>query len=543
MASYHCSIKHGTKGTGKAHADYILREGKYTEKKGLEQLVHKASDNLPSWAKSANEFFAFADQHEASNGRAYSEFEIALPAELTHEQNIALVQSFIEEYVGDKKAYAYAIHDKPAANNPDKRQIHAHIMFNERMHDGIERTPKQFFSRANGKHPEKGGAKKDDRFTAKKGVGPQNILKVRKAWEDCQNRALAEHGHAVRVTAASLEKQRQKALERGDQDAYQRLDRPAQVHLGPKLTRMEQRAQAAWKQKPDRNRSPFITDKARRNFIISQHVKFQDQLIAFRKENERVDRQLAQNNQTINTLKTAKGEIAAPELISLLNRHVELIEKQLSQRHTSRISITRQSLTEKRMRSLAQSVYTKGQSKALSKEFNAIRRSEKAYQEAKAAYDRLPAQEKAAEGKRLEAWAADLKNRRETNSKAIEALKEKLDTPEAKEKIQSMVDALQRRNQLYHVQSEYIKGQEQELRLQRRALLQLKHSVAQAGVKERYIVPSSDLALARANVAIPGQQAQASLGQLQQAVRGLTVAQPSGGITAKIVKEREHDRN
>lgn len=539
MASYHCSIKHGTKGTGKAHADYILREGKYTEKKGLEQLVHKASGNLPNWATSANDFFALADEHELSGGRAYSEFEIALPAELTHEQNIALVQAFVSEYVGEKKAYAFAIHDKPAANNPEKRQIHAHIMFTERANDGLERTPKQFFSRANTKHPERGGAKKDDRFTAKNGIGPENVLKVRKAWEIYQNRALKEHGHGARVTAASLETQRRQALERGDEEAYRRLDRPAQVHLGPKLTRMEQRARKEWQKNPEKNRSPFLTEKARINFIVGQHMKFQEQLVQYRQENERTDRHLAKNNQTIAALKeqTAQGEIGAPELITLLNRHVELIEKQLSQQRASRIAVARQSLTEKRMQSIAQSVYSKGQSKALTKEYNAIKRAEKTLQAAKNAYTLLSPKEQEAEAKRLQAWETDLSNRREKNSAAVAALKERFNTPEAKEKIQSMMAAIQKRNQLYHVQTEYLKGQEQELRLQRRTLLQLKNTVVRAGANERYVIAPADLALARANANASGRQAQASVGQIQQAIHGLTVAQPHGGLKAKLAKE------
>ena len=41
-----------------------------------------------------------------------------------------------------------------------KEQPHCHLMFSERLLDGIERDPDQFFKRFNSKDPSKGGAKK-----------------------------------------------------------------------------------------------------------------------------------------------------------------------------------------------------------------------------------------------------------------------------------------------------------------------------------------------------------------------------------------------
>ena len=39
-------------------------------------------------------------------------------------------------------------------------QPHVHLMFNERLQDGIERDPEQYFKRYNSKNSERGGAKK-----------------------------------------------------------------------------------------------------------------------------------------------------------------------------------------------------------------------------------------------------------------------------------------------------------------------------------------------------------------------------------------------
>ncbi|WP_176731520.1 MobA/MobL family protein, partial [Burkholderia cenocepacia] len=100
-----------------------------------------------------------ADEFERKNGTAYREIEIALPRELTREQRIELVEDFVQKELGDRHAYQYAIHNPPGAID-GKEQPHAHIMFCERINDGIERDPQQFFKRANSKSPERGGAKK-----------------------------------------------------------------------------------------------------------------------------------------------------------------------------------------------------------------------------------------------------------------------------------------------------------------------------------------------------------------------------------------------
>lgn len=97
MATFHCAVKYGNTGAAGLHAAYILREGPYFYGEKREELVYKESGNLPSWAKdNPLLFWNMADKHERANGRAYYEFEIALPSELTYEQNIALVHELIE---------------------------------------------------------------------------------------------------------------------------------------------------------------------------------------------------------------------------------------------------------------------------------------------------------------------------------------------------------------------------------------------------------------------------------------------------------------
>lgn len=54
MATYHLSLKNGKTGTAKQHADYILREGRFSSGRRAEELVYKNA-NLPHWAMSASD--------------------------------------------------------------------------------------------------------------------------------------------------------------------------------------------------------------------------------------------------------------------------------------------------------------------------------------------------------------------------------------------------------------------------------------------------------------------------------------------------------
>ena len=53
----------------------------------------------------------------------------------------------------ERLPYTLAIHRGGA----DGENPHAHLIFSERVHDGIERSGEQWFKRYNAKAPEKGG--------------------------------------------------------------------------------------------------------------------------------------------------------------------------------------------------------------------------------------------------------------------------------------------------------------------------------------------------------------------------------------------------
>lgn len=264
MAFYHCSIKTSKdkKGNfipGKKHADYINREGEYKDydnKVGLAhaeyinrekdfarqeflrkhgQCVYKAN-KLPKWAKgNPSEFFKSADVYGRKNKASYREFELALQEELTLEQNIEIVNTILNncEYFQDKY-YAVAVHDKQAALDDGKQQIHCHIMVSDKIIDEIEksneRPPEQFFKTYCRVNTNKGGAKVD-RYFSKDSFG-KNLTHFRKYYCDVTNAIFRKYGIDKTIDYKSLKMQREEALRNGDYVKAEILNRPAEKYIG-----------------------------------------------------------------------------------------------------------------------------------------------------------------------------------------------------------------------------------------------------------------------------------------------------------------------
>ena len=206
MALARLSVGVGKKGKASSHALYIAREEKYAkDNNDLEKLEGKGHGNMPRWAqKEPNYFWKMSDEHERKNGTSYREHVIALPRELTIEQRHELVKEWIEQEIGDKHAYQYAIHNPSALDG--KEQPHVHLMFSERLRDGIERDPKQYFMRYNSNNPDKGGAKKAN--TPKLAADRKNELKaMRQRWEQTCNNHLEQANSAARINMKSYKDQ------------------------------------------------------------------------------------------------------------------------------------------------------------------------------------------------------------------------------------------------------------------------------------------------------------------------------------------------
>lgn len=195
MATYHVSMKSGGKGRASDHARYIIREGRYSVRD--EDLIAHWSGNMPPWcAGNPNAFWRAADVNERKNGSTYRECEVALPKELNTAQQIALVQSAIQS-ICPNKPYQVAIHS-PSASLGNGSQPHFHLMYSDRVDDGIERGPAQHFRRFNPVNPHLGGCRKDS--GGKTPTQLRDALKTLRAeFANLINNALAQNGHQVTV--------------------------------------------------------------------------------------------------------------------------------------------------------------------------------------------------------------------------------------------------------------------------------------------------------------------------------------------------------
>lgn len=220
MATYHLSIKSGGRGKAVQHSDYISKHGKYGQRPEAAHLLAHEQGNLPSWAGSSRQFWAAADRYERVNGATYRELEAALPAELTLEQQKALVRDFVGQVVGDKP-FQWVIH-QPIAALGGVPQPHAHVMFSDRVPDGIERSAETHFRRFNPKCPELGGCRKDSGGKGRLQLR-EAVVETRRLWAELTNEHLARHGHDARVDHRSN-------TDRG-------IKRQAGRHLGPARVR------------------------------------------------------------------------------------------------------------------------------------------------------------------------------------------------------------------------------------------------------------------------------------------------------------------
>ena len=207
MAIGRLSVKVGKAGKAGPHAAYIAREGKYANRlENGEKLEAKESGNMPDWARDhPQEFWKAADEYERKNGTTYREMEIALPRELSPDQRRDLVREFVQQEIGDRHAYQWAIHTPKAIDGGE--QPHVHLMFSERQLDGISRDPDQYFKRYNSKAPENGGAQKGYGSRAGETLTAierkAEIKDLRTRWQDMTNRHLERSGVEARIDMRS----------------------------------------------------------------------------------------------------------------------------------------------------------------------------------------------------------------------------------------------------------------------------------------------------------------------------------------------------
>src|ERR1700722_400346 len=251
MASYHMQINTGGKGAALEHAQYIDRDGPFTEERYGEVAARRPA-HKPGWAREGTtEVWGASDEVARAHGNTTREYELALPRELSRGAQIALVQRFAEQELGTTRPYQWAIHTPLASDG--KEQPHVHLMFSDRQHDGIERGPEQFFKRYNAKNPERGGARKLS-YGVDKEEAARTYEGIRERWAKVQNLSLEQAGVEVRVDHRSL--------------AAQGITREPEVHRGPAVSGIEGRGEVS--QVGERQREQQLARAQAREKMIEQ---------------------------------------------------------------------------------------------------------------------------------------------------------------------------------------------------------------------------------------------------------------------------------
>ena len=229
MALYHLTSSVGSAARGQsaaAKSDYILREGRYGDAMDLE-VEYREHGNMPKWAEAdPRAYWEAADENERKNGRLFCQVEGALPIELGPGDRQELARRFARRLTDrEQLPYTLAVH-RGGHTNP-----HFHLVISERKNDGIDRSAGQWFKRYNGKHPERGGARKTTETHRK-----EWIQEIREVWTHEANRALDRAGcpgEIDRIDHRSLAERAEEAREAGDLEAAAELSREPGRHLGP----------------------------------------------------------------------------------------------------------------------------------------------------------------------------------------------------------------------------------------------------------------------------------------------------------------------
>lgn len=141
MAIYHCHCKIISRGQGrsavgaaayrsgeKLYNEYDGIEHNYTKKEGVIYSEIMLCENVPKEYQNRQILWNAVEQIEkSSNAQLAREYEVALPVELSREEQIKLVRDFAKENFVDKgMCVDFSVHDK-GDGNP-----HAHIMLTTR---------------------------------------------------------------------------------------------------------------------------------------------------------------------------------------------------------------------------------------------------------------------------------------------------------------------------------------------------------------------------------------------------------------------------
>ena len=266
IAIYHCGIKIISRGKGKsAVAAAAYRSGEkikndydgvthdYTNKRGITHTeIILPSHAPPEFAERSTLWNSVEQIEKSKNSQLAREIEIALPRELSAEQQISLVREYVKDnFVAVGMCADFAIHDKEDGNP------HAHILLTMRPleQDGQwgAKSKKEYITDKNGERVKlKNGNFKTRKIDTVDWNNPDKAELWRSAWADITNKYLADNSIDERIDHRSFERQG--------------IEQIPTIHLGVSASQME--------------RKGIATEKGN----INREIKAQNKILAEIKE-------------------------------------------------------------------------------------------------------------------------------------------------------------------------------------------------------------------------------------------------------------------
>jgi len=241
LAIYHLSIKVMSRNKGKSAvaaaayraASKIKNEYSgitydYTRKKGIVHTEIMLPDNAPKeYADRVVLWNAVEETEKSVNAQLAREIEVALPRELTREQNIQLVRDYVQKhFVSEGMAADICLHDKNDGNP------HCHILLTMRPfnNDGSwgAKSKKEYMLDGNGERIKlKNGTYKTRKINTVDWNDREKSEQWRKGWSDCVNAVFKEHGIEKEIDNRSYKRQG--------------IDKIPTIHMGHEATALERK--------------------------------------------------------------------------------------------------------------------------------------------------------------------------------------------------------------------------------------------------------------------------------------------------------------
>ncbi len=265
MAIYHCSIKIISRGKGKsAVAAAAYRSGEiitneydgithdYTRKGGIVHTEILLPQNTPNeYSERAVLWNAVEKIEKSKNSQLAREVELALPAELTREQNISLVREYVSgHFISAGMCADICIHDKNDGNP------HAHVLLTmrpfEQSGEWGAKSRKEYVLDKNGERIRlKSGEFKTNKINTVDWNEQTKAEEWRAAWAQSVNTVLEKYNIESRVDHRSYKRQG--------------VEQIPTVHMGVAASQMERKGIAT--ERGNQNREVIAKNSLLRQLI------------------------------------------------------------------------------------------------------------------------------------------------------------------------------------------------------------------------------------------------------------------------------------